>query len=558
MQNFYTEEGRFDVNLCWWLERAFWEHPEKVAVMNSDGAGVSYRELRSLANRIGNVLREHAGIGEDDLVVTVMPDNYLHVATFYAVMGLGGVFSGLNRKQVLEKFALDAQRSHPKAAIVNPEYAHIGEILEAEVGLKVFLTHGEHPRFPSLEHLCGQASEERRIVSRSQDDIVAINFTAGTSGSSKGVIFTHGTLGNSALSAIFLAGVTSEARNLSLVGMFHSGGIHDSVRLVMAGGTIIWSDGWDVDRVANIFRTHKPNWMYWIVPTMMRDLMRHPAWPDIDMQGLKTHVAGELVPPDVEAALRDKGAIVGSMYGLTEAMPVCVLSSSLYYRDEASVPVGSSGRPNKHFCDVKLKDPFTQKELTGGDVEGEICIKGDVITPGYFNDPQRTADSFDEEGYLHTRDVGYRDANGWYFVLGRTDDIIMSGAEKLSLLEVDNVLRNHPEVQDAACIGVKHERFGEVPAAFVVLKGKQSEAEGMALLDAHCINNMERWKRPRLYVFVSEVPRTAAKRSKMQGEMRRQLSDVFVRSADRVTTLTALRAAASGISLDESNAAHNS
>ena len=91
--------------------------------------------------------------------------------------------------------------------------------------------------------------------------------------------------------------------------------------------------------MANIFRTHKPNWMYWIVPTMMRDLMRHPAWPDIDMKGLKTHVAGELVPPDVEAALRDKGAIVGSMYGLTEAMPVCVLSSSLYYRDEASVPV---------------------------------------------------------------------------------------------------------------------------------------------------------------------------------------------------------------------------
>lgn len=529
------------MNLCWWLERAFWEHPDKTAVIDADGASATYRELRSLANRIGNVLRDEASIGEDDVVVTVIPDNYLHVSVFYAVLGLGGVFSGLNRRQNREKFVLDAQRSRPKAMIVTPEYAHIGAILEAELGLKVFVTQGEHDRFDSLERLCGEASDERRIVSRSQSDLAAINFTAGTSGASKGVMFTHGTLGNSALGAIFLAGVTSEARNLSLVGMFHSGGIHDSIRLVMAGGTIIWSDGWDVERVVGIFKTHKPNWMYWIVPTMMRDLMRHPAWPEIEMKGLKTHVAGELVPPDVEAALRDKGAFVGSMYGLTEAMPVCVLSSSLYYRDEADVPPGSSGRPDKQFCEVALKDPFTNEELTGGDVEGEICIKGDVITPGYFNDPERTAEAFDQDGYLHTRDVGYRDSAGWYYIRGRTDDMIMSGGEKLSLLEVDDALLSHPNVRDAACVGVRHERFGETPAAFVVMKTDMSEEDSKALLDSHCISRMERWKRPRLYAFVTEVPRTAAKRSKMQGEMRRQLGDAVVRDADGVTTLAALR-----------------
>ena len=529
------------MNLCWWLERACWEHPDKTAIIDADGASVDYAGLRSLANRIGNVLQEHASVGEDDVVVTVIPDNYLHVAAFYGVMGLGAVFSGLNRKQNPEKFSLDARRSRPKAAIVTPEYAHVGALLEVETGLKVFVTHGDHARYPSLEKLCRAASPERRIVSRSHAEMAAINFTAGTSGTSKGVVFTHGTLGTSAQGSIFLAGVTSQARNLSLVGMFHSGGIHDSVRMVMACGTIIWSDGWDVNRVVDIFRDHKPNWMYWIVPTMMRDLMRHPAWPDIDMNGLKTHVAGELVPPDVEAALRDKGVIVGSIYGLTEAMPVCVLSSSIYYRDEAEVPVGSSGRPNKHFCDVKLKDPFTREELLGGEVEGEICIKGDVITPGYFNDAARTAEAFDAEGYLHTRDVAYRDAKGWYFIRGRTDDMIMSGAEKLSLLEVDAVLREHPQVQDAACVGVRHERFGEVPAAFITLKNPLSEEDAKALLDAHCIARMERWKRPRLYVFVAEVPRTAAKRSKMQGEMRRQLGDAMVRDADKVTTLTALR-----------------
>jgi acyl-CoA synthetase (AMP-forming)/AMP-acid ligase II len=533
------------MNLCWWLERAYWEYPDKTAVIDADSASVSYRDLRSLANRIGNVLRQEAGVGHDDVVVTVLPDTYLHVAIFYAALGEGAIFSGLNRKQNIEKFTLDVERSRPKAAIVTPDTLHIGDILAAN-GLKVFVTEGSHPRFPSLAKLCAQASDERRIVSRSQTDIAAINFTAGTSGASKGVIFTHGTLGNSAHGAIFLAGVTSQARNLSLVGMFHSGGIHDCVRLVIAGGTIIWSDGWDVERVVRIFREHKPNWMYWIVPTMMRDLMRHPLWPQLDLQGLKTHVAGELVPPDVEKALRDKGALVGSMYGLTEAMPVCVLSSSLYYRDEASVPVGSSGRPNSHFCEVKLKDPFTGEEVLGGDVEGEFCIKGDVVTPGYFNDPARTGEAFDAEGFLHTRDLGYRDAQGWYYIRGRTDDMIMSGGEKLSLLEIDDLLRSHPEVKDAACVGVRHERFGEVPAAFVVLKSEMAEEDGKALLDTYCTAKTERWKRPRLYVFTDAIPRTAAKRSKMQGEMRKRLGDAVVRDADGVTTLTALNKKSGG------------
>ena len=533
------------MNLTWWLERAFWEYPDKTAVVDADGTSVSYTRLREWANRIGNVLREHGGLRENDVVVSVMPDCGYHVALLYAVMGEGAIFSGLNRRQKHEKFVSDVQRSKPKIAVVVPECAEIGELLAAQ-GLKVYLTEGSHPQFPSLGDLAAEASAERRIVSRSQSDIAAINFTAGTSGASKGVIFTHGTLGASAQGAIFLGGVTSEARNLSLVGMFHSGGIHDSIRMVLAGGTILWSDGWDVERVVRIVREHRPNWMYWIIPTMMRDLMSHPSWASLDLEGLKTHVAGEVVPPDVEAALRDKGAIVGSIYGLTEAMPVCVTSSSIYYRDEADVPRGSSGKPNRQFCEVQLQDPFTGEELLGNDVEGEVCIRGDVITPGYYNDPKRTAEAFDANGFLHTRDLAYRDADGWYYIRGRTDDMIMTGGEKLSLLEIDEILRSHPRVADAACVGVAHERFGEAVAAFVVLSGGLTEDDAVAILNSYCIEKTERWKRPRLYCFTDQVPRTVAKRSKMQGEMRRQLEGILVRDSDGVTTLAKLRLGQAG------------
>ena len=529
------------MNLGWWLERASIEYPQKTAIVDASGASINYADMKALVDRIGLVLRDDMGVRPDDVVVTCIADNYLHVAIMFATMRIGAIFSGLNHKQVHEKFHSDIDRCRPKAAIVAPEFREIADLIGGYPEIAVAMTAGTHGRFPSLDAMAAGKSGVLKIEPRSRDDIAAINFTAGTSGASKGVIFTHGKLETSCWASIFLAGVTSDCRNLSLVGMFHSGGIADAIRLTMVGGTLLWSEGWDVDRVVRIIKTHKPNFAYYIVPTMMRDLMRHADWEELDIRGLRTHVSGEVVPPEIEAAMRAKGAIVGAMYGMTETMPVRALSSTLYYRDEDEVPRGSSGRPNKEFCEVVLKDPYSGETLDGGDVEGEICLRGDVVTPGYYNDPERTAAAFDEEGYLHTRDRGYRDAGGWYFIRGRTDDMILSGAEKLSLLEVDQVLLDHPDVRDAACVGVAHERFGEVPAAFVVLSADHSEPAARDMLDSYCISAMERWKRPRLYVFVDAIPRTAAKQTKMAGELRRLIEGVSVLNADGVVTLGELR-----------------
>lgn len=527
------------MNLGWWLERSTWEFPDNIAVVDPNGAGVTYRELRAQSNRIGNVLAGF-GIGPDDVVVTAMPDNHLHVATFYATIKIGAAFSGLNYKASIQKIIADVDRSAARIAVVSGEYAHLADVLAAQPTIEaVILTvPGDHS-YPVLSELMGDASDELRIVDRESSDIAAINFTSGTSGASKGVIFSHGTLGTSAWGAVFLGGITSNTRNLSLVGMYHSGGIHDSVRLIMAGGTILWSGGWDVDRVIEIFRRRSPNWMYWIIPTMVRDLMRHPDWESLDLSGLRTYVAGEPVPDDVRAALLSKGVQVGNMYGCTEAMPVCILGPSLYYGEEAEVPVGSSGRPIRGFSSLVLKDAETGETLLGNDVEGEVCVKGDVITPGYYRDPDRTAEAFDSEGYLHTNDRAYRSQDGWYYVRGRIDDIINPGGEKLSLLEVDAALLEHPDVIDAGCVGVAHERFGEVPAAFVQMKPGTSENEAKLLLDAYMIDKLERWKRPRLYVFVDQVPRTA-KRSKMHGAMRERVQGITLADADGVVAMSEL------------------
>jgi acyl-CoA synthetase (AMP-forming)/AMP-acid ligase II len=529
------------MNLSWWLERAATEYPDKTAVIDASDESITYADLLILVNRIGHVLRDDLDVRPGDVVVTCIRDNFLHVAIMYATMRVGAIFSGLNHKQLPEKFRADIDRCKPKAAIVAPEFTDVAELIAGHADIKVAMTTGESSKFPLLDVLAKGKSDQLRVEPRSRDDVAAINFTAGTSGASKGVIFTHGKLETSSWGSIFIAGVNSRSVNLSLVGMFHSGGIADSIRMVMAGGTICWSEGWDVDRVVRIIRHHKINIAYYIVPTMLRDLMRHPDWADLDLKGFRTHVSGEVVSPEIQKALLDKGALVGAMYGMTETMPVRALSSNLYYNDEEKFPLGSAGRPNREFCEVVLKDSHTGEKLEGGDVEGEICLRGDVVTPGYYNDVERTAAAFDDEGYLHTRDLGYRDSDGWYFIRGRTDDIIKCGAEKLSLLEIDELLGKHPAVRDAACVGVSHERFGEVPAAFIVLQQPMDDAEAANTLDEYCIASMERWKRPRLYVFTDAIPRTAAKQSKMQGAMKTQIEGIKVMDADGVTTLSALR-----------------
>ena len=529
------------MNLGWWLERACWENPDKCAIVDGDGTQTSYRQLRTLSDRVANVLREDAGLDEDETVVTIMPDDHLHVAIFYASLRLGAVFSGLNRRSLPDKFAHDVDRSHGRVLIVSPDFVPEAERLEQRCSLRrIYVTTGSHPRYPSLAELCSQADDRLRIVSRSENDLAAINFTSGTSGASKGVIFTHGKLGLSCWNSIFLSGVKGDAKNVSLISMFHSGGIADSVRLVMVGGTILWTDGWDVDRVVRIFREHRPNWMYYIVPTMVRDLVRHPDWPELDLSGLHTHVPGEPIAPELRDAMLSKGVKLGRMYGLTETMPVCVLGTSLYYDDEQP-PGQSTGRPSKSFCEVKLADPVSGQRLDGDDVEGEVCIRGDVVTPGYYNDPQRTAEAFDDEGFLHTRDNAYRDSEGWLYIRGRTDDIIKTGGEKLSLLELDECLLAHPDVRDAGVIGVAHERFGEVPAAFVVMKREMTEDAARDILDAWCRQKLETWKRPRLYALVDQIPRTAAKQTKMQPVLKEMLAGLVVGQGDGITTLGTLR-----------------
>jgi len=309
----------------------------------------------------------------------------------------------------------------------------------------------------------------------------------------------------------------------------------------MAKATIIWMAGWTSDKAVNIIMRYKPTWFHFIVPTMIRDLQNHPKFNELDLNGLKANVAGAPVPADMQEMLNKRGMRTINFYGMTETMPCIVTLSSMYYGDWKNPVLGSSGKPSKEFGEAKIVDPATGEEITKPGERGEVWFKGDVLTPGYFADQEGTKRAIDADGWFHTGDLAYKNEDGFYFVGGRVDDMILCGGEKLSLVEVDNVLLKCPIVKDAGTIGVPHDRFGEVPAAFVVPNKDMSEEELKNEVDKYCMEHLERWKRPRLYIKVEKIARTLAKGTKAIRDLKKSVEGIKLTDRDGITTLTKLK-----------------
>lgn len=532
------------MNIAWWLERAADEYGDRPALVDGrTDTAWTYRQLRDAAESVGSALREELGLRADDLVVTLMPDDVWHTALFFGVLRAGAVFSGFNRTLHLEKFAGDIERLQARVLVVGSAYVETGRRLLAGTSLEhLVVCADEAPAdLPDLRALAARPRARAQVAPRTAEQAAAVNFTGGTAGVSKGVVFPHGALTLSAQASLLFDRLTSSDTNLSCISLYHSGGIHDAVKWTMAGARNVLTGGWEADLAVRLIEEHRPTWIYFWVPTMVRDLMRHPRFEQLPLAGLKTILCGEPVPPDLQAELIDRGLVAQNSYGMSETMPVGILKALVAHGDDP--PVGSCGRPLVELCETVLKDPATGDVITEPGVVGEVCVRGGVTSPGYHNDAERTADAFDDDGFLHTRDVASFDEDGWWWLGGRTDDIINSGGEKLSLVEVEAALRSNASVLDVACVGAAHPRFGEVPAAVVVVRsdGAFDEDRARALLDEHCLAHLERWKRPRLYLFVDEVPRTMPKRTKDLPALRRLVQDVTDTRAEGVVSRSLLR-----------------
>ncbi|MEF8871434.1 MAG: o-succinylbenzoate--CoA ligase [Haloarculaceae archaeon] len=350
------------------------------------------------------------------------------------------------------------------------------------------------PTAESVEPLQPTVADDSETVEAAhwyRDDTAVIMFTSGTTGRPKGVQLTLGNLVASATGSAFRLGVTRGDRWLDCLPAYHMGGLAPAVRCSLYGTTLVVQQSFDADRLANALATYGVTGVS-LVPTQLKRLL-DSGWTPVE--SLDTVLLGGA--PASEDLLRralDAGVPVYPTYGMTEAASQVTTATPA---DTASI-TATVGQPLVTVT-VTIVDEAGEPVDTGE--RGEIVVDGPTVTPGYLDDSV-TEETFGEFG-LHTGDIGYRDEDGRLWVLGRADDTIITGGENVHPAEVESVLRDHPDIADAAVVGLADEEWGERIGALVVAADVDIED-----VEAFARERLADYKIPRRFAVTTELPRT--------------------------------------------------
>jgi fatty-acyl-CoA synthase len=272
--------------------------------------------------------------------------------------------------------------------------------------------------------------------------------------------------------------------------MFHVGGLNNqTVPALLAGATVTLHKRFEPGRWLQDVQACRPT-LSLLVPAAMQAVIAHPDWQRADLSSLRLLMTGSMVVPEsLIRAFHERGVPVGQIYGSTETSPIAVYLA----REDAQRKVGSTGKPAPH-CEVRL-------------VNGEICVRGPNVMRRYWNDPVATASVLDAAGWFHTGDLARVDEEGFYWIMGRSKDVIISGGENIYPAELENVLADSPDILESAVIGVPDARWGEAACAVVVPRAgaRLSEDSVLALFR----DRLARYKHPRRVVFTDALPKNA-------------------------------------------------
>ena len=349
------------------------------------------------------------------------------------------------------------------------------------------------------------------------DDVVNMQYTSGTTGFPKGVMLTHYNIINDG----FLTGehmhFTSEDRLCVCVPLFHCFGVVlATMNCLTHGCTEVMIERFDPLLTLASVSKEKCTALYG-VPTMFIAELNHPMFDMFDLRSLRTGImAGSLCPIELMKRVEEKMHLkVTSVYGLTESAPGM---SQTRIDDPDEVRYTTVGR-DYEFVDVKVIDPETGREVPTG-MQGEMCCKGFNVMKGYYKNPKATAEVIDENGYLHSGDLGVKDENGNYRITGRIKDMIIRGGENIYPREIEEFLYHLPGVRDVQVAGVPSKKYGEEVGAFIIPdEGAQLSVDEVR---DYCRGRISRYKIPKYVFFVNEFPLTGS--GKIQKFKLRELS----------------------------------
>jgi len=517
------------------LGRAADVHPDRTAVVHGE-IRRTWAETRQRCTRLASALARR-GIGRGDTVAVLLPNVPAMVEAHFGVPMAGAVLNTLNTRLDAESIAFMLGHGEAKVLLVDRELSEVARVAKSMLGRELLVVDVDDPEYTGPGSRVGSIEYEALLEEGDPTsswagpeddwDAICLNYTSGTTGNPKGVVYHHRGAYLNAVSNILDCDVPRHAVYLWTLPMFHCNGWCFPWTIAARAGVNVCLRKVEAKAVFDAIREHRVT-HYCGAPIVHSTLLNAPA----ELKQGITHrvhamVAGAAPPAAMIEGMEQLGFELTHVYGLTETYgPAAVCET---HEDWKTLPVGDRAQKNArqgvryHLQRAfAVLDPTTMQPVPAdAETMGELMFRGNITMKGYLKNPTATTEAF-SGGWFHSGDLGVMHPDGYVKIKDRSKDIIISGGENISSIEVEDVLYRHPAVMAAAVVAKPDPRWGETPCAFVELRsGATATAEEII---RHCKQHLASFKAPRAVVF-GELPRTST--GKVQKfELRKRVGSV--------------------------------
>ena len=502
------------------IQRTAEVYPDKLAIVHGE-LRQNWAQTYDRCRQLASALQKH-GIGKNDTVAAMLPNTPPMVEAHFGVPMAGAVLNTLNTRLDPEAVAFMLDHGEAKAIIVDPEFAGIVKkalalrtstapllVIDVEDAL-----YGEGTKIGSVTYEAFVAQGDAKFAWKypaDEWDAIALNYTSGTTGNPKGVVYHHRGAATNAISNILEWDLPKHAVYLWTLPMFHCNGWCFPWTIAARAGVNVCLRRVEAKAIFDAIRHHGVT-HYCGAPIVHGLLVNAPDEMKKGVPaGVKCMVAGAAPPASMIEGMEQMGFDLTHVYGLTEVYGPATVCAKHAAWDE--LDIGERARLNArqgvryHLQrDARVLDPMTMQPVPmDGETMGEIMFRGNIVMKGYLKNPKVTEEAF-AGGWFHSGDLAVQYPDGYIKIKDRSKDIIISGGENISSIEVEDVLYRHPAVLAAAVVAKPDDKWGETPCAFLELKpGAEVTKEDIV---AHCKQHLAGFKVPRYIVF-GELPKTS-------------------------------------------------
>ncbi|PLR78766.1 o-succinylbenzoate--CoA ligase [Bacillus sp. V3-13] len=478
------------------------EQPEKEVIVYQDRR-ITYKEFNNRVSALAQGLL-NLGVKKGDIIGILLYNCSEFLEIIFAANRIGAVFLPLNFRLAADEISYILNHAGANVLVTEGDFHETIDSIRDELNEihhYITLSNELNSNWKSYHNMISTNSGIHVPDAHIElSDLHRLMYTSGTTSRPKGVMISYENLYWKNIGHIWTFDIVPEDKTLITGPMYHVGGLDlTTTGTLYRGGSVVIMRNFNPQKLLETIEAERPT-NVWLAPAMIIMLLQKDNIRDYNLDSIRYIIAGgERMPESLIKNVQDifKNAWFCDAYGLTET----VSGDTFVPRDKTFEKLGSVGIPCIHL-DVRVVD-HNGADVPPGEV-GEIVLRGPKVTKGYWKNEEATKNAI-KNGWFHTGDMGRLDEDGYLYILDRKKDMIISGGENIASLEVERVLYEHPSILEAAVVGIPHQKWGEVPKAFIVVK--EGESITMDEIKNFCVNKLAKFKIPKQFEIIKELPR---------------------------------------------------